>query len=426
MSIKNVLLVSYTCPPNMTIGALRIIKMLKYLPQFGYQPYWLGGVPGENSNPYIFVPKYFDPLQFAKKSGDILNKHLNKESVSVSSRISNSLENHSLSRGLLPLSEVRTPDKYMFWIPPAIKFGRQLLDRKKFDIIYSSSGPASSAIVASILQRRSNIPWVAEFRDLWSENYFDIRKEPINTIDSYLGDWTLKNCSAFVTVSEPLREKLIKRHGKRAYVVYNGYDEDDYPINPDLTDKFTITYTGRIYPGKQDPSFLFQAIAELDQANIITPDDLQIRFYSPEYTNKEIQPFINKYKIDRYVYFGGLVPYKESLLRQMESWLLLIFEWNDPAEKGNLTGKFFEYLGAKRPILSVGYKGSSIEEKLKETEAGIFLGNPEDIKAFLLSCIDMYKKGEGKLGFSIKSEKVAVYSRKNAAEQISHIFSSLL
>lgn len=425
MTVKNVLLVSYFCPPDWTIGALRTSKMLKYLPQFGYQPYVLGGFSGENGNPYVLKPKYFDPLQSAKKSRDAIIRYLKGDSIKKNGDLKNSLERHKSPRGLLPLSEVRMPDKYMFWILPAIKLGRQLLDNKEFHIIYSSSGPASSAIVASALQRYSNIPWVAEFRDLWSENHIDIRKKSISRIDSYLEDRTLRNCSAFVTVSDPLKEKLVKSHEKSTYVIYNGYDEDDYPINTELTDKFTISYTGRTYPGKQDPSTLFQAVADLDKAGKITPDHLQIRFYGPD-QKEVIQPLADKFGIGKYLHLGGLVPHKESLLRQSESWLLLVFEWNDPSEKGILTGKLFEYFGAGRPILSIGREGSSVKEKLLETGAGIFLNEPESIKTFLLSCLDKYKKGDRSLGFAIKDENASIYSRKNAAKRLSEVFSLLI
>jgi hypothetical protein len=34
--------------------------------------------------------------------------------------------------------------------------------------------------------------------------------------------------------------------------------------------------------------------------------------------------------------------------------VLLLLLWNDPRERGVYTGKLFEYLGARRPILGIG------------------------------------------------------------------------
>lgn len=423
--MKKVLFVSYACPPVNHIGALRVVKMLKYLPKFGYQPYILGGGLEKDNNPYIFKPEYFDPFRFGKRGRDIIRKTLkgdsyhNKKNVDVEREI----QKYSKPKGFWPLSEVRMPDKYMSWIWPAIRLGKRLLKREKFDIIYSSSGPASSAIVASILQRYSHLPWVAEFRDLWSDNHVDRRNKFVSKIDSYLEDRFLQNCSAIVTVSEPLREQLLNRHKKNVYVIYNGYDEDDYPERENLTKKLTITYTGKIYPGRRDPAPLFEAMAILSKDKKITPDILQVRFYGPE--QEIIKALVEKYGIKDYLHLGGVVSYEESLSRQYESWILLLLEWNDPLARGVLTGKFFEYLGAERPILCIGYSEGSIAEILEETGTGKILNNPVDIERFLIWCTAEYKKGNNSLGF-IMNDSILNYSRRKAAENLSKVFSSLI
>lgn len=423
--MKKVLFVSYRCPPVHCIGALRVAKMLKYLPRFGYQPYILGGGLGKDSNPYIVKPRYFDPFQFGKKCRDIgrrslrKNFHHNQKNVKVEEEI----QKYDKLKSLWPLSEVRMPDKYMFWIWPAIRLGKQLLKREKFDIIYSSSGPASSAIVASKLQRYSQLPWVAEFRDLWSDNHVDLRIPVVHKLDSWLEDKILKSCNALVTVSEPLKECLERKHSKPTYVVYNGYDEDDYPKKADLTKKLTLTYTGTIYPGKRDPSHLFAAIASLSKDKKITPDIFQVRFYGPN--QMIIKALAEKYGIKGYIYIGGTISYEESLARQCESWILLLLEWNDPSAKGVLTGKFFEYLGAKRPILCIGYNEGSIGKILKETEAGKILNKSADIERFLIRCIYEYKKGNDSLGFMMRDSALN-FSRRTAAENLSKVFSSLI
>ena len=424
--MKKVLLVSYRCPPVTCAGSLRVAKMIKYLPEFGWEPYVLGGGSEEDSNPYIFKPKYFDLFQFGKRVRDTIRSYLrrsdyyNKEDMNIEDIIGK----YNSPKGLWPLSEVRMPDKYMFWIWPAIRLGKKLLKREKFDLIYSSSGPPSSVIVASILQRYARLPWVAEFRDLWSDNHVDRRREFINKIDSYLENKFLQNCSTLVTVSGPLKDQLLNRHRKNTYVVYNGYDKDDYPIKVNLTRKLTITYTGRIYPGKQDPKPLFEAITNLSKKGQINPDFLEISFYGTE--QEIIKTLAKRYGIERYVFWGGLIPHEQALIKQKESWLLLLLEWNDPSAKGVLTSKLFEYLGAKRPILSIGYEEGSIRKIITETGIGVVLNNPKDIENFLLLCIERYIKSDRFLGFIPNEEALASYSRRKAAEKLSRIFFSLI
>lgn len=425
--MRKVLLVSYFAPPEKHIGALRIEKFLKYLPQYGYQPYVLAGGYNKVDIPFIFRPKYLDPYHIGKKFKNALRKSKSKkiENLEIDPKgLEKLIEDSNKPKGLFSLSEVRMPDKFIFWILPAIYLGVELINREKFDLIYSSSGPPSSSIVASILQKYSKLPWIAEFRDLWSDNPYDLRKSFFHKIDNWIEHQVLRNCDAFVTVSEPLREFLEKKYSKPTYVIYNGYDNEDYPQNITLTEKFTITYTGKIYIGKRDPSLLFESVSALHKEGIITPEILEIRFYGTE--QDVLQYLSKKYEIEEYVHLGGSISYKEALLRQKESWLLLLLEWVNPSAKGILTGKVFEYIGARRPILCIGYKESAIKDLLEETGMGIVLNNTEELREFLISALDKYRKQDKSIGFSFSESAILRYSRKKASEELSKIFSKVL
>jgi len=430
---KKVLFISYWGPPYSNIGALRVEKFLKYLPLFGYQPYLVCSGVERIRNPFIFRPKYIDLYFESKKAKDIIepilqklvkgekNNYYNKTKIpNIDEVIIDSLK----PKGLWPLSEVRIPDKFFSWIIPSVFTGLKLLNQEKFDIIYSSSGPPSSAIVASILQRCSNLPWIAEFRDLWSDNHVDIRKTYIHKIDNLIERITLSNVHAFVTVSEPLKEILYKKYSKPSFVIYNGYDPEDYPLNVELTKKFTITYTGKIYLGKRDPGLLFEVVSGLSKKGIINVSNFEIRFWGSELDI--VKDLANKYGIEDYVYIGGKVPYKESLKHQKESWLLLLLEWNDPRAKGVLTGKVFEYLGSGRPILSISYNEGALNDLLEKTKSGVLLNSYEELEEFLTFCIKKYNEGDKSLGFNPLKEEILKYSRKEASRNLSQIFDSLL
>jgi hypothetical protein len=416
--MKNILLISYHGPPKENIGAIRINKFLKYLPNFGYQPYILSGGNEYYDSPFVFRPKYLDPYIILKYLYKIITSNNNNYFITKYNL------NQNKPKGLFPLSESRMPDKFLFWILPAVILGKRLISKISFELIYSSSGPPSSAIVASFLQKHSGLPWIAEFRDLWSDNPYDLRKPLIHKIDSKIEIKTLHNCSAIVTVSEPLKEILARKYNKNIYIIHNGYDEDDYPNEINLTEKFTITYTGKIYPGKRDPSALFNAVAEMHKENIIQPNIFEIRFYGKELD--QINYLKTKYNVDNYVNINGYLTYKESLKKQKESWLLLLLEWNDPLAKGTLTGKLFEYIGARRPILCICYENSSIKTVLSKTGSGIILNSKEHIKEFLTKCLRKYYEKDESLGFQINKMEIEKYSRKKASQELSRIFSELI
>jgi len=69
--------------------------------------------------------------------------------------------------------------------------------------------------------------------------------------------------------------------------------------------------------------------------------------------------------------------------------------WNSKKEQGILTGKFFEYLMFKKPIITLisGEKGAEIEDIIKETNCGFVFYNDldtiENLKEYIL---DIYNK----------------------------------
>ena len=63
------------------------------------------------------------------------------------------------------------PDKERNWIPHVLRAGRSLLGDGTFDALVSTSSPVSAHIAASHLSREYRIPWVADLRDLWTQNH---------------------------------------------------------------------------------------------------------------------------------------------------------------------------------------------------------------------------------------------------------------
>src|SRR3546814_20014060 len=77
--------------------------------------------------------------------------------------------------------------------------------------------------------------------------------------------------------------------------------------------------------------------------------------------------------------------HEEALRRQLESDILVLLQWNDPKEQGSVPGKFFEYLGARRPILVLGLHDGVPATILRERNAGFFSNEPKDRKSTRLN-----------------------------------------
>jgi glycosyltransferase involved in cell wall biosynthesis len=297
-----------------------------------------------------------------------------------------------------------------------------LLQNEHVDALISCSSPVISHIIAKELKKKYAIPWVADFRDLWTQNhhypYSPIRK----TFEKKLETKTLATADALVTVSEPLAKELATLHKKEVHTITNGFDSDKMSDGKaDLTSKFTITYTGQIYP-KQDPAKLLLALKDSIANGVIDPNHVEVRFYGPE--SLELENKANEWGLSNVVRQYGVMPREFCFEKQKESQLLLLFNWEDPQQRGVYSGKIFEYLAARRPILATGGADSVVTDLLKETNAGVDAHTVEDIKNALEKAYGEYKL-RGKVSYHGNIEKINKYSYREMARKFAAIMNSL-
>jgi len=317
------------------------------------------------------------------------------------------------------------PDEEKKWKKPALESTSKLLNKEKFDIILSSSSPVTTHIVAKILKKKYKLPWVADLRDLWSQNcnypYFGFRK----LFDKKIETETLRYADALITVSAPMAEQLKGLYkDKKVFVVTNGFEPEIVNIPPaPLSKKFTITYTGQIYDGGRDPEKILICLRELIDEKEINPIDLELNFYGPK--KNWLDKKIADYQLSEIAKQYGVISRKKAIKKQRESQILLKFNWEKPSHKGAYSGKIFEYLAARRPILATGgFSGDVTEELLKKTKAGIFAPTKEDIKRALKNFYSQYKK-YGKVLYNGDLEEVSKYNYKEIAKKFSEILTCL-
>jgi glycosyltransferase involved in cell wall biosynthesis len=211
-------------------------------------------------------------------------------------------------------------------------------------------------------------------------------------------------------------------HEKPVYTIPNGFDPDDVKSAP-LTREFTITYTGLIYKGKQDPVLLLKALHELIEEGVIDPRVTKVRFFGilANWLGQEIK----RYRLDGVVKQYGIVPRKIALKKQRESQILLLLNWNDPEERGMYTGKVFEYLAAKRPILAIGGAKGVISELLEETVVGVHTLNIASLKEVLSYWYREYDV-LGQVEYHGKENKIQKYDHREMARKFVNVLSKIL
>jgi len=418
--MKKVLIVSHFWPYRG--GSKRVIGLAKYLSEFGWEPVILTGPLNRKPNlkvRYLEV-EYRDIFGFKAK-------------IDFSDRMGRKIKDtppffkNFLRNVFKYVAEVIVyPDEYKYWKPSAVRAVEDILKKEKIDAIISI-WPVTSHLIAKELKDKYQIPWIADFPDLWTQNhnyhYGFIRK----FFEQRLEKKTLSSADALTTTSWPWTEKLrILHKNKLVYTINHGFDSEKVNIpSADLTSKFTITYTGLIYTGKQDPFKILIALKDLISEGFINPSDVEIRFYGSK--NAQLQKKIKENQLSSFVKQYGIVDREISLEKQWESQILLLLNWEDKnkEEKGVYTGKIYEYLAAQRPILSTGgLDNDVIKELFDKTKAGVSCPGIEDIKKTLKQFYSEYKEKE-KVNYKGNWLEINKYSHREMARKFVDILNKI-
>lgn len=430
--MKKVLIVA-----NLFHASPRIPGLCKYLPEFGWEPVVLTMPLGENPEARFGPPndfkekvrtietRYRDVIGFVKKIFG-LKPHLSSRDQ-IKKKYGKKSGEKSLMEKLIILGAaiIAYPDEFRGWGPFAIKAGFALAEQEKIDAILSTSSPVTTHLIAKAIKSKTKIPWVADLRDLWTQNhnyqYPAIRK----FFETKLEIKTLLAADALATVSEPLVTRLRSRYKDRAiYSIPNGFDPDavNDPASP-LTEKFTVSYTGTIYTGKQDPAKLFAALKELIDEVAVDPEKIEVRFYGIPQDWLEAE--IEKFGLARVVKQRGVISRSEAYKKQKESQALLVFGWEDEKETGVFPTKLFEYLAARRPILATGgTKSEEFRKLLDKTRAGKHAVEVEEIKKILLEYYQEYLK-QGAVSYRGDAQEAEKYSYRSMAKKFAEIFDQI-
>jgi hypothetical protein len=425
-----VLIVSFSFPPSNVVGAIRVGKLARYLDHRGHETRVLTTDIIEDRSLPLEIPREHIYSEYRRRRhrfaslGRALRRH--QAGAVASAEVSggertppgNSVWDW-LQRQYYGL--IHIPDMRADWIRTAVPAGRRLIEQWRPDIIFASAPPNSGLIIAGRLGRAFNIPWVADFRDLWVDNPYYSEPGWRRPIDAVLEHLTVRDAAALVTVSPIWAEQLRRRHCRPAEVVYNGYAEEDFP-QPSLAEKhagaLTIRHTGSIYQRFRDPSALFAAIGMLDDG---LRDSVKVEFFGD--AGAEVLELATRHGVRDCVEVWPPVPYRSALRLQMDSDILLLLQWSDRRDAGNLPGKIFEYLYARRPILLIGYEQGVAARLVAERRAGLVANTPGTIRDQLRVWVQ--KKQAGQLTRLDPSVSLGL-SREDQFLKLERIFAKIL
>ena len=354
-----VLVISFRFAPFNSIGSNRINALVEFFKKNDIEYKVItsyvgkhkqkGFIPDEN----VHYVSWFDFRNFKKfKCNEFIeSKNLYNSSKSVEKT---SLKNKIILFIKTKLLTLLYPDPYITWVVNAKSVGAKLVKEFAPDVIYSSSYPYSSHITASYLAKKYKLKWFAELRDPWVNNH--VKKNNsyfIDFVERKYSKYVLNYASRIVTVSNIWKENFENLYKTPCLLVRNGYVNNSVnsvkTIQTKKIDTKTILYTGSIFPKNQNiKSFLIYF-------NELACKNPKFKFCYVGGQVNYLKTLIGELKLNRGNFIlMGKVPYSESVALQKEADYLLVLNWvNDKNDnsKGIIPGKFYEYLGANKPII---------------------------------------------------------------------------
>jgi glycosyltransferase involved in cell wall biosynthesis len=430
--MKKVLVITYYWPPSGGAGVQRWLKFIKYLRENGWEPVvytpenpeypeidnsLLADIP---SGLTVIRTRIREPYGAYKKViGRKKEERINASFLSEKKR-SPLLENISVwVRGNFFI-----PDARMLWIRPSVRFLAGYLEKNPVDAFVSTGPPHSMHLIALKLHERTGLPWLADFRDPWTDIdfYQELKLTPsADRKHRRLEKKVLSEASSVTVISPVMAESFGKTVNRNYEVITNGFDsEDSAKGEPPVDQKFSISHIGTMVSSR-NPLAFWEAVRSILNENEEFAKDLVIKLVGK--TDFRVTESIAKYGLEKYVERVSYLPHNEVVRIQQVSQVLLLVINETPNARMILTGKFFEYLAAKRPILCLGPVDGDAARILEETGSGAIsgFGDSAGMKRNLLAFYNGFKQGKP----ASVARGIEKYSRKALTARLAVLLDSL-
>ncbi len=435
--MKKVLIITYYFPPSGGPGVQRVLKFVKYLPEFGWEPVVLtvkdGDYPARDESLLKEIPpslKVFrtpivEPYSFyrrmtGKKPGtavDVNNIPKKGERKSFSEAIAEFIR-----------ATFFIPDARIGWLFTAVSEAKRIIKQERIDAIYSSSPPYTCAVIARNVHRATGLPWIAGFRDPWTgflstPNRWFLPKK----LDEYFE----RSCFREATrVEVAWRGILLDLHKKYPAIsvdkvshLPNGFDSADFPSTTyPRNEKFTITYAGSMY-GVRNPKTFLQAAANLIKTKQIDPMKICLKFIGR--FGADVVEMFHEPVVAGCIETLPYLPHSEGIEHLMKSDALLLVVDEYAGGEEIVPGKVFEYIGSHRPIIGIAHEGA-VAELLRATGTGRVARN-DDIPSIERIILEYYNDYlYNKSSFSPDLKAIAQFERKEITKRLAQMFDDSL
>lgn len=280
-SRRRVLLVSYHFPPSVGGGVPRLASFARVLPSLGWDVTVLTspvhGRAGLDPAPLAALPASVRVVRaYCPFAGLGVRGHQRATRGTAA----------TLTTFVRAMTHaVLVPDREAIWAGFATRAAHAVLRETPHDAVLASYGPGSNLVVGMRVARRHGLPWVLDYRDLWSDLPHATHASAAHAaLITRIDRRAATRATKITTVSPGMTEHVSARFHRTpgdVVTITNGFDDDDVTRVHDARTSgprpLELLYAGSVY-GAYDFGPFFVALREALDGGALDPTRVRVRF----------------------------------------------------------------------------------------------------------------------------------------------------
>lgn len=422
---RRVLVVAYYFPPLGLSGVQRTLKFVKYLPAFGWEAtvltvedrgYFakdealldeLQGLPVR-----IVRTPSLDPLHFLRRK-DVLRMP--------------SARAHGLL-GKLSQS-VFIPDNKIGWKKHAVRAALEDIAAFPVDAIFATAPPYTDFLIGLEIKKRTGLPLIVDYRDAWLDNPLHFYATPLHkALHHRLEQRVLRHADGILTINRPIKERILRSNPFLSHndvsILSQGFDQADFEglaSRRKRDGRMRIVHAGTFYYNRS-PRPLLAALRSLFDATPALADRIELRLAGN--TREEDEAAVREFGLESVVRFLGYLPHRETVQELVDADVLWMVIGRGRGEDMMSTGKLYEYLGARKPVLACVPEGAA--RQVLEKGKAAFFADPDDIEDIAGQIRALFALFENDRLPTPSYEYVSEFERKALTGRLATMFAAAL
>lgn len=396
--MKRILIITNVFYPENNIAAIRLEDRIKTMVENQLEVYVV--TQGKNISPnwgqMEVIRLYDNSLTESIYIDKKIDKHKNNY------KLLDDLKKSKLAYPLKKVKRLKEILKTIKWSDKAFKEAKVLIKEKSIDIVYVTCPGIETLLAANkIKEQFPEVSVIAEFRDTMTGNKIYDKDIWIEKFEEYIERKSVKYVSKYVFLTELIKEQYCEKYDINDYVVItNGVRKINY--NPENLNnkKIIITHTGNFYSSRNPINFIY-ALSNIIKNNKYSylKNQIEVNFYGGMQDNllEEVNRTIIKEDVQNIINLKGRIDSNKALEENFNSTINLMITHVKGSEYA-IPGKFFEYLGARRPLMVIStdplikkfmeenYLGINSSHEIKDIELALenILDNINEFKTRLI------------------------------------------